>query len=137
MNEGALADASLDAVVRADLRDLFAAAAALGGVADEYSVAEGAVVRAFRRGPEWREALARVRQLLKKYHAHEALPARRALAAWRVLRDKLLPLLRSHSDDRCVARAGGGGGARRGGGGHVGSGGGRALRLWRLWRLRC
>ena len=89
-----------DAVVRADMRDLFTAVQYLGKFVERYDVATDIVAKVFSRDKQWRDALTRVRQLLKKYHTHDALPARRSLATWRVLRDRLLPLLRLYHGDR-------------------------------------
>jgi hypothetical protein len=100
MEEGAGDHSSTDPVVRADMRDLFTAVLHLGTFVEEYDVAADVVAKVFRRDEQWRDALTRVRQLLKKYHAHEHLPARRSLAKWRVLRDKLLPMLRLYHADR-------------------------------------
>jgi len=97
-----LEDASTDPALRADVADLFTACLHLGRSVEEFDAATNATAPVFRRDAQWREALAAVRRLLKRYHTHGALPVRRALAQLRVLRDKLLPMLAAYHADRCV-----------------------------------
>lgn len=93
---------SFGAALHADVDDLFAACLRLGRDVEEYDAELDATVTRFRRDDEWREALSAIRRLLKKHHSHDQLPMRTCLAKWRVLRDKLLPMLTRFHSDRCV-----------------------------------
>ena len=81
-------------------RSLFTACLHLGASVEEYDAARDAVVTVFRRDDEWRDALAAILKKLRKYYKHDALPARVALAKWRVLRERLLPMLTLYHKDR-------------------------------------
>ena len=92
-------DPALRAELKHDERDLFAAVNALGQVLEEFNPESGAHEARFRRDEQWRDALAAIRKALKKYHRHEGLPARGWLAKWRVLPDRLLPLVAAYPRD--------------------------------------
>ncbi len=86
--------------LRSDIADLWAAVSYLGEEGEELDLATDTVVRRFKRREEWREALAAIRKLLKKYHGHEALPVRAALHKWGVFEGKLLPMIQRYHADR-------------------------------------
>ena len=100
--DAALDAGAYDASLRADVSALFTACLHLAKEEEEYDAETDATVRRFRRDPEWRDALTIIRRLLKKHHNHEDLPMRRCLAKWRVLRDKLLPMISRFHGERCV-----------------------------------
>jgi hypothetical protein len=85
--------------LRRDEADLFAAVNSLGQTLEEFDADSGRHEARFRREEHWRDALAAVRKLLKKYHRHDALPARGWLARWRVLQDRLLPMVAAYPAD--------------------------------------
>jgi hypothetical protein len=99
-----------DRDVTNDMRDLFAYCSDIGKFVEVYDVASDRVESEFQcvppndysKGPKKFQdrMLKEIRGLLKKYHRHEALPARRGLAKWRVLREKFLPILRQRHTDR-------------------------------------
>jgi len=85
--------------LRRDEADLFAAVNSLGQTLEEFDADSGRHEARFRREERWREALTAVRHLLKKYHRHDALPARGWLARWRILENRLLPMVAAYPKD--------------------------------------
>ena len=95
-------DGDDSSALRADRDYLFSSCLHLGRVLEEHDAEADTVVKRFRRDAQHKDALTVVRRLLKKYHTDEELPIRRYLAEWRVLRDKLLPMISRFHADACV-----------------------------------
>ena len=102
-----------DGNYKADEEELFSACLHLGRLREEHDLVLDTVVVRFRRDVDeegtdgkrnWERSLTTIRKLLKKYHGHEDLPMRRCLAKWRVLKDKLLPMITLYYRETCVER---------------------------------
>ena len=100
-----------DGNYKADEEELFSACLHLGRLREEHDLVLDTVVVRFRRDVDeegtdgkrnWERSLTTIRRLLKKYHSHEDLPMRRCLAKWRILRDKLLPMITLYHRETCV-----------------------------------
>ena len=85
-----------------DREYLFSSCLHLGRVLEEHDAEADTIVKRFRRDAESKDALTIIRRLLKKYHNHDDLPIRRYLSQWRVLRDRLLPMISRFHSDSCV-----------------------------------
>ena len=91
-----------DAELQGDREFLFTSCLHLGRLLEEHDAEADTVVKRFRRDALSKNALTAVRRLLKKYHNHDDLPIRRYLSEWRVLRDRLLPMISRFHSDTCV-----------------------------------
>lgn len=95
-------DGEEDPSLGGDRDYLFTSCLHLGRVLEEHDAEADTIVKRFRRDAQHKDALTVVRRLLKKYHNHDELPIRKCLAEWRVLRDKLLPMISRFHGDTCV-----------------------------------
>lgn len=94
-----LDDEEYNVDLKADLNDLWQATLYIGKTVEEYDTEHSDMVPRFVRTEEWREALTSIRKSLKKYYKTETYPVIRKLAEWHVFRQKLLPMLRTYSDE--------------------------------------
>jgi len=85
---------------REDKAELFLSCQRLWKKEEEFVADRNQAIMVSRKDAEASKALRIIRRLLKNYAGHETLPIRRELHSLNVLKDKLLPMIQRHHEDR-------------------------------------